>query len=220
MNNTESSSWFEAIIQWADYYNIDDLDIYNQGIPRDKEKLYNLKELDVSEYDIKHLPKEIGYLTNLETLDLNYCNLESIPDEISNLINLDSLFLGGGKDTLDLPESIKKLKKLRYVSLYGDFLDKSINLLLDLPITHLEISHNEKLKSFPEEFFNRLKKLDKLILSNVNNLVLSKSQYEVALQLKKSKYRLHLDVEARTYMNIDLGKDFKYFSYLPWKTND
>lgn len=208
----DNLNWFENICKWADDNNIKNLDRYKRGIPRNKEKLFALKELDLSEFDITYLPKEIGYLTNLVTLDLSFRRLELIPFEIGNLINLENLSLGTNNDNLDLPKSIKNLTNLKFISLCGNFSDESINLLLDLPITHLEITYNEVLSSLSEDFFYRLKTLNNLIISIVNNLVLSNEQYEFALQLRKSSYLFNLESYLKVF-SIDVGKGFVYCSY-------
>ena len=57
----DNLNWFENICKWADDNNIKNLDRYKRGIPRNKEKLFALKELDLSEFDITYLPKEIWY---------------------------------------------------------------------------------------------------------------------------------------------------------------
>jgi len=218
MNNTKSSYWYDAIIQWAEDNDIPELDENNMGIPRDKEKLYNSEEINLLHYDAKNLPKEIKYLRNLDTLDMSFSNLESIPDEIGNLFNLEDLSLGVGKDNLDLPDSIKKLKKLKYVSLSGNFSNKSIYLLLDLPITYLRITYNDNLLNLPEDFFLKLKDLNYLELSNVNNLVLPDAQYKLALQLRKPDYCNQYNSVIKERMLVDYGKGFRYFSY--WRKKD
>ena len=156
MTELKELDWFDVIMQWADEYGIEELDINNEGIPNDKDTLCNLTELDLMGYDIKYIPKEIKYLQKLKSLDLTCASLESIPNEIGNLSELEYLCLGASaqtKDNLDLPESIKNLKNLEYVSLCGNFSKKSIELLLDLPLDFLEITHNHTLTSLPEDFF-------------------------------------------------------------------
>ena len=156
MTELKELDWFDVIMQWADEYGIEELDINNEGIPNDKDTLCNLTELDLMGYDIKYIPKEIKYLQKLKSLDLTCASLESIPNEIGNLSELEYLCLGASaqtKDNLDLPESIKNLKNLEYVSLCGTFSKKSIELLLDLPLDFLEITHNHTLTSLPEDFF-------------------------------------------------------------------
>jgi len=61
-----SSDWYEKLIKWADRININD-----DKIPRDKEKLLKLTELDLTELELTQLPKEIENLTNLTDLYLS-----------------------------------------------------------------------------------------------------------------------------------------------------
>ncbi|OUR70271.1 hypothetical protein A9Q76_07920, partial [Arcobacter sp. 31_11_sub10_T18] len=62
-----NDNWVEKLWRWADENNIEDLHSvekgfnkkYNRGMPRDKKTLLNLEELNLYNYDLTYLPKEI-----------------------------------------------------------------------------------------------------------------------------------------------------------------
>lgn len=202
------SELLNEIMKWADENDISELDINNSGIPRNEIELLNLEEIDLLGYDLKDLPSEIGILTNLKILNVNYCDLESIPSEISNLYNLEHLELGATcSKIVELPKSIVKLKNLKSLALNGNFSNNSFELLTELPLEYLQITHNSSLTSLPIDFFKKLKYLKHIELAQVNNLQLSNIEYEYALSLRKISYQHY---QRR---KIDFGSGFCYFSY-------
>ena len=94
-------SWIVRLWEWADYNNVFDYkkknDYIAEGegyfveIPRNKDDLLNLTELDLSRNQFSEIPKEIGNLTNLNRLILSNNKLTELPKEIGNLINLTEL---------------------------------------------------------------------------------------------------------------------------------
>ena len=126
-NNTLSNddSWIYKLWEWADENDIPDLEWvedehfeeggYWRGLPRDKEKLLSLTELDLRKNQLTELPKEIGNLTNLTELDLSWNKLTELPKEIGNLTNLTKLDLENNPNlilTKEQKEWIKTLKKM------------------------------------------------------------------------------------------------------------
>jgi len=95
-------SWMERLWQWADDNDIDD-----EILPRDREALFNLTELDLTYNQLTELPKEIGNLVNLTELHLSYNQLTELPKEIGNLVNLTVLGLYNNQLT-ELPKELQE----------------------------------------------------------------------------------------------------------------
>jgi hypothetical protein len=102
----ENDAWVDELIAWADKNEIDE-DI----LPRNKEALLNLTELDLSGNGLSTLPESIGNLTNLTDLDLSYNDLNTLPKSIGNLTNLNVLDLRENNvhSKYALPESVGQL---------------------------------------------------------------------------------------------------------------
>ena len=75
--------------------------------------------LDLSDYSIKELPKNITSLVDLETFVLQFSNVTRLPENFEKLINLKSLVLRHNKLT-KLPEKIGDLENLNYLDLHGN----------------------------------------------------------------------------------------------------
>jgi Leucine-rich repeat (LRR) protein len=120
--------------------------------------------LDLSNYELRNLPPEIGNLTTLESLDLGSNELISLPAEIGNLTCLKSLDLGNN-ELSSLPEEIGNLSSL-------ESLDLCPNELIALPaeienltcLKSLNLCNNE-LTWLPEEIGD-LTSLESLDLSD------------------------------------------------------
>ena len=91
----QDDSWIYRLWEWADDNYITDLEwveniIYDnggywQGLPRNKEKLLNLSELNLNDCRLTEIPKEIVNLSKLTKLNLNNCQLSKLPKEIGYL---------------------------------------------------------------------------------------------------------------------------------------
>ncbi len=120
-------------------------------------RLKRVKNLDLSNKDIKILPSEIGDLSHLEHLDLSYNYLKELPPEIGKLNELKTLLLI--KNELSkLPLGIGNLINLTLV-------DISHNKITEIPS---EIGYLVNLKSFDASYC----KLEKLPIEFINLLSL------------------------------------------------
>jgi len=110
-NQLVKDDWMERLWKWADKNRIPDPDTekgrwfddkhetWDKGIPREKVRLLNLLDLNLSSaiwngIIIKELPIEITYLRHIKAFSIHNQNLLSkLPDKISNLKNLERLNL-------------------------------------------------------------------------------------------------------------------------------
>ena len=149
-------------------------------------KITDLPVLNLSHYEMKNMPKEIGQLIkleglytdnnkirvfpneickliNLKCLDLGSNKIEHLPNEICNLIHLQFLYLCGNKIT-DLPKHFDKLKELQSLSLSNNKLIEFPHQVTNLPnLANLHL-HNNKIKTIPVDII-RLKFLHTLEIS-------------------------------------------------------
>jgi predicted phosphodiesterase len=135
--------------------------------------------LDLSDLNLKVLPKSIENLIHLNKLDISQNSLTSIGNSLNKLTNLEILMLYGNS-LVNFPESISKLKNLKKLDIW-------LNSIISIPesignlknLTTLDISHNS-LTSIPESIIHlkKLKTLDisynflKSIPESIANLVL------------------------------------------------
>ena len=111
-------------------------------------QLYNLEQLLMGDNQIKSLPEKIGNLIKLNEIDVAKNQLKDLPESFSRLINLNRLSLSHnrlkGNLFSELPEVIRKLKELNYLSvnyLNLRFLPDWIGELTGL--SHIYLDHNQ-----------------------------------------------------------------------------
>ena len=160
--------WFDNICQWADNYNLDE-DIF----PRDRYKLQDLLELEISKKGINELPKEIGKLSNLRILNIDGNNIKDFPDEIYQLKNLVILsFLDNGISYIS--EDIINLERLLlFAACHNEITTLPMNFY---KLTNLKILclHGNKVTAIPSEIGN-LSSLESFAISNNDIQVLPQS---------------------------------------------
>jgi internalin A len=121
-------------------------------------------ELDLSQLELREVPKSIAQLTNLQTLYLYDNQLTSLPDAITQLTNLQTLDLSDNELT-NLPDAIGQFTKLQTFNLYKNqltSLSNSIGYLTNLKGLYLA---SNQLVSLPDTLA-QLTKLEILSLSD------------------------------------------------------
>jgi len=161
-------SWIDELFQWADNNNIPELQFievdflcsdgerpsegYWVGLPRNREVLVNLEELDLSWHSCSEIPKQIKYLKNLKRFSFSKSRdgrqppfmknadgldaIEEIPDWIDELENLEELDLSNNKISY-VPKVIGKLKNLKKLYLHNNmimFVDAELASLCKLEV--------------------------------------------------------------------------------------
>jgi len=109
-----------SVTDIAELYNLQHLDLSNnqiKEIPKQIGQLVNLQQLYLSNNQIKEIPKELCQLSNLQTLSLSNNSIKKIPKELSQLINLQHLFIHNNS-IKEIPKEMGQLVKftiLRFV---------------------------------------------------------------------------------------------------------
>ncbi len=190
--------WMERLWKWADENGVPDFKWIEtekenhkeggnrMGLPRDREKLLNLNNLDLGISELTELPKEIGNLTKLERLGLSFNHFSKLPKEIGNLTNLKNLDLSIS-ELAELPKEIGNLTKL-------ERLDLSINDLTELP-----------------KEIGQLTNLLELWLLGNPNLILTKEQKEWIEKLEANGCKVGADddifARSKTYKIPEINED-------------
>jgi hypothetical protein len=161
-------SWIDELFQWADNNNIPELQFIDDdtlcgdgerkiegfwvGLPRNREVLVNLEELDLSWHSCSEIPKQIKYLKNLKKFRFSKSRdgrqppfmknadgldaIEEIPEWIVELENLEELDLSNNKISY-VPNVIEKLKNLKKLYLHRNmimFVDADLGSLCKLEV--------------------------------------------------------------------------------------
>lgn len=143
-------------------------------IPKEIEKLKNLRKLDIGNSEIKELPEEFGNLLNLEELLLWGVSLKSLPTSFGQLHKLSLLYLSGNQLT-ELPSVFYQLKSLRNLNLSQNRIQEIDDDFCNLVnLEYLNLSYNRGLKSIPE-CFGELKCLKEIDVSGIKKISLPKT---------------------------------------------
>ena len=137
-NASNEYEWITHLCNWADENhipkyrrNFDTGGWY--GLPRDKESLLRISELNLSNTPITHLPDELFELKSLETLNLYRCGLT------------------------ELSEKIEKLQKLAHINLNENNLSFLPNTIVNLPSLHTLILYKNPMQRLPNGLINHPK---------------------------------------------------------------
>ena len=115
--------WIIQLWVWADKF-----DISEEDLPRNREGLLAITDLDIRSKQLIELPESIGQLTKLRRLVVSKNQLDRLPDSIGKLINLECLDISNNP-LATLPESIIQLKELDFITIAED---GATNKLVDL----------------------------------------------------------------------------------------
>lgn len=92
-------------------------------IPKEIERLPALRYLNIDDNNLKTLPRIIGNFKDLKELRVSNNRLEEIPYEISKLTHLEHLFLDSN-NLKTIPKSIGELKSLKILYLDGNYIEE------------------------------------------------------------------------------------------------
>lgn len=118
--NESKFDWAEEIVNWADEQGIEE-----NIIPRNKNELINITELDLSHKNLQNINRSIYRLDAIKSINLGNNRLRFINRGISMLTNLEELYLDDN-DLESLPAEITSFKNLRLLDI-----SSNINLVLN-----------------------------------------------------------------------------------------
>jgi Leucine-rich repeat (LRR) protein len=95
--------WIIDLWEWADNF-----EISKEKLPRNKEDLLEITDLNIGSNQLTYLPDSIGQLSNLESLNISGNQLTTLPECIVRLKKLVCLIVDEGSST----DSANKLVKL------------------------------------------------------------------------------------------------------------
>lgn len=113
-NTITIEPWMTELWAWADKFEISE-----ESLPRHRESLLTITDLDIRSNQLTELPESIGQLTRLRRLMVSNNQLDRLPDSIGQLINLECLDISDNPLTT-LPESIVHLKELEFITIAED----------------------------------------------------------------------------------------------------
>ena len=113
----------------------------------------HVSRLNVEHNQLSSLPQSIGECKTLQWLFIGHNQLTSLPDSLGQLTELDTLSLNNNA-LCSLPACIQELTQLNSLLACNTKLSKLPDFILDLPLTQLDLSHNE-LNSLPDLNVNR-----------------------------------------------------------------
>jgi len=134
MTITDTSTiepWMTELWAWADKF-----DISVEELPRNKEDLLEITDLNISSNQLIYLPDSIGQLKNLEKLKISSSHLKQIPETIGQLTGLTQLTLNC--ESLEyFPDTFESWIQLRELTFTSDKIKQFPKLLAHL--THLRM---------------------------------------------------------------------------------
>lgn len=150
------------------------------------------------EYQLSHIPAEIGYLTALTKLYLRHGDIKAIPTEMSLLTQCTYIDLSNNKLT-ELPDQLCELTKLQTLLLSGNEIASiSENLISLSALAKLDLSHNKISGLFSPN--GALKSVQILVLTG-NQI----SEIESSIFNNSSLQELYLERNSLTTLPSAIG---------------
>ena len=203
-----------------------------QNIDETKRRVTGVTEVDLSDCELKDLPRCLGLLMQIESLNVSGNKFKTVPEVLRTLVNLRKLELWDNK-LKALPEWLSELNKVIHLDVsdnkFNEFpevicamtqlkvLDISTNKLTELPhnigqlihLQDLDLSSNE-LTALTENF-SELRTLSELNLSG-NQLSSLPTDFETMTEI------VSLDLDNNNLLSLpeDMGawSQLTYFSML------
>lgn len=172
---------------------MEDIDLYDNRIKHISKyinKLINLKNLDLSFNNIKHI-KNLDKLTSLENLYFVQNKIKRI-EGLNTLTNLKNLELGGNDIHEIEPDCLQGLNNLEEIWLGKNFIPKLINLhhLKSLKILSIQSNKIKKIEGLEE-------------LTNLEELYLSHNFIESIEGLEKNTKLNTIDITSNRVTKLD-----------------
>nr|AGF69194.1 disease resistance protein At3g14460-like protein 1 [Vitis labrusca] len=161
-------------------------------------KLWRLRVLSLSGYQISEIPSSIGDLKHLRYLNLSGTRVKWLPDSIGNLYNLETLILSYCSKLIRLPLSIENLNNLRH-------LDVTDTNLEEMPLRICKLKSLQVLSKFivgkdnglnVKELRNMPHLQGELCISNLENVANVQDARDASLNKKQKLEELTIEWSA------------------------
>jgi small GTP-binding protein len=169
------------------------IDLSNKNLKSIPREIFEMKELEtliLTQNQIRTIPPTISILQNLKILDISFNQIKNLPENLFQLKNLESLNLSNN-NIQNISYRITELKKLETLNL------KENNLIIPPP----EITHKENCKSSIFLYFEKFKE---------EEIKRSSLTWELYENLNKIKLKVE-DVDYiefnRKIKDIDISED-------------
>ncbi len=191
---SKDDKWIKKLFKWANENYIPDFgaekgrsfddkyDIWDKGIPREKTRLLELLELDLSSglfngNIIRELPNEITNLTHIKSFSIHNQNfLSKLPDKISNLKNLEKLNLASCKSLLLTEEQKDWINKLKnngcIIYADDDLFSRDTQIIASEDKSYDDEDNSEELLSKDEFYKENIEKISKIKYKKKNPIPL------------------------------------------------
>jgi Leucine-rich repeat (LRR) protein len=211
---------FNELCRWADENNLPEYVLQNKEatvpdpiLPRDKNILLNMEDLDLSDWGLndihpfigkltnlkelnlwrnkfKEIPEELCDLSNLEVLHMSYCKIKSLPQNFGNLKNLKELWLNNTAYLNKFPDSFFELENLEMLNMVDKNLKKLSEDLGNLKNLKILRLYSCGLRTLPNSIGD-LTNLEELSISPISqlpeNIVNLKNLKELSLNRNTTK---------------------------------